>query len=259
MFDGACNVRDIGGLPTSRGGLTRPGVLYRSGDLSTLTPTGLDEFAASGIGAIVDLRTPVERSLAPDRLPHTRRYRVVHVPMRESVMAGVSDQVSRTSALPTRRSRALGSDRLPSLVELYLVTLSRRSGAIAQLARLVSQEVPDRPSAVLVHSALGKDRVGVAIAVLLAAVGVQRAAVIADYAASVTPRSGPWIRAARSRAADVRSTMTPAMGRLLLTRAPAIERALSWLDDEVGGAGAYLRGSGLAEDELAALRARLTV
>ena len=56
----------------------------------------------------------------------------------------------------------------------------------------------------LVHCTAGKDRTGVAIALLLDAVGAERDAVVADYAASEANLSGAW--------ADRMFAMIDAMG-----------------------------------------------
>ena len=42
-LDGACNFRDIGGLATRDGKVLRPGILFRSDDLSRLTDRDLEK------------------------------------------------------------------------------------------------------------------------------------------------------------------------------------------------------------------------
>jgi protein-tyrosine phosphatase len=59
--------------------------------------------------------------------------------------------------------------------------LDHRGHLIVIAARLVGWA---GPGAVLVHCALGNDRTDVVIALLLDAVGVHRAAILADYAAT---------------------------------------------------------------------------
>ncbi|WP_447947487.1 tyrosine-protein phosphatase [Microbacterium lacticum] len=66
------NVRATGGAPLRGGGSTRPDVLYRSDALSSVTPAGVEELAASPIGVIVDFRTEQERHSAPDVHPDSR-------------------------------------------------------------------------------------------------------------------------------------------------------------------------------------------
>ena len=69
VVGGLHNFRDTGGTALRAGGETRAGVLYRSDALGTLTDAGLEVFAETPIGVVVDFRTPHERAALPDRLP----------------------------------------------------------------------------------------------------------------------------------------------------------------------------------------------
>ena len=80
--------------------------------------------------------------------------------------------------------------------------------------------------AVLVHGAEGRHRTGLAVGLLLDAVGVERSAVISDYTA----------------AGDAR----PAVLTELLER----------VEDDRGGDASWLQDGGLTADDLAALRRR---
>ena len=42
-WDGCINVRDLGGIPTREGGLTRRGAIVRSDTPARLTPAGLNQ------------------------------------------------------------------------------------------------------------------------------------------------------------------------------------------------------------------------
>ena len=50
------NFRDIGGYPTLTGSKIRRNLIFRSGDLSGLTPEGKNKLQELGIGRIFDLR-----------------------------------------------------------------------------------------------------------------------------------------------------------------------------------------------------------
>ena len=145
--------------------------------------------------------------------------------------------------------------QLPSLGALYVSMLKHGAEAFAELARLVATgEV-----GVLVHCTAGKDRTGVAIALLLDAVGAQRDAVVADYAASESNLSGAWADGMFAVIDAMGVPRTPTLDELVAATPPAaIEEALAWVDREHGGSAAYLRSGGLTEAELAALRRRLT-
>jgi protein-tyrosine phosphatase len=263
-LDGTFNFRDTGGLPLAGGGVTRSGVLYRSDAPSSLTPHGLEQLAATPIGVIVDFRTPLERMMAPDRLPTTRPFRVVELALLEGALTGLAQQAMQATTQggdPDAASAAVGDAlaQLPSLGELYESMLTHGAEAFAELARLVATGEDAADGAVLVHCTAGKDRTGVAIALLLDAVGVDRHAIVADYAASEANLSGAWADGMFAMIGAMGVPRTAALDALIASTPPAaIEQALAWVEREHGGAAAYLRAGGLTETELSALRRRLT-
>ena len=147
---------------------------------------------------------------------------------------------------------------IPTLGEMYLGMLQHGASAFAEVARLVAASSDDAPTAVLVHCTAGKDRTGVATALLLDAVGAERAAVVADYASSEQNLAGPWADTILQALTSAGLPVTPAL-RTLATGTPpeAIETAFAWLDSTYDGAAGYLLSGGLTDAELAALRTRL--
>jgi protein-tyrosine phosphatase len=150
--------------------------------------------------------------------------------------------------------------QLPSLGDLYVSMLAHGAGAFAELARLVaaSGDASADADAVLVHCTAGKDRTGVAIALLLDAVGADRDAVVADYASSEANLSGAWAEGMFAMITSMGVPRTAELDALVAaTPATAITRALDWVQQQHGGSAAYLRTGGLTEPELTALRSRL--
>ncbi len=78
-LDGSFNFRDAGGLETRDGRRMKPGILYRSDELSRLSDGDLERLGGLGLRSICDLRAPGERRRRPDRLP-PGGVRPVHVP-----------------------------------------------------------------------------------------------------------------------------------------------------------------------------------
>ncbi|MGX5696347.1 tyrosine-protein phosphatase [Agromyces soli] len=253
-IDGLYNFRDTGGMPVRGGGSTRNDVLFRSDALSALSPAGLDALAATQVGVIVDFRTPAERQSAPDLVPDSRPFSVVDLSILEGAVADSMQQLMKGGA-PTAEQTAAA---IPSLGELYTGMLQHGGSSFTQVARLIAASHDDAPTAVLVHCTAGKDRTGVATALMLDAVGVERDAVVADYAASQANLSGAWADGMLHMVASFGIPMTPELETLVTGTPPeAIETALGWVDAEHGGAAEYLGASGLTDDELSALRARL--
>jgi len=253
-IDGLQNFRDTGGTPLTSGGATRPGVLYRSEALSTLTPRGVEQLAATDIGVIADFRTDLERAMAPDLLPESRTFQVVALPLLEGAMTGFAQAADPDAA---QQAVAAALSQLPGLGDLYVSMLEHGAASFAEVARLTASSTDDAPTAVLVHCTAGKDRTGVAVALVLDAVGAERSAVVADYAASAERLAGPWAERMRGLITSMGVPLTPELDALVTaTPAGAIEQALAWVDEQ-GGSAAYLRSGGLTDAELDALRARL--
>ncbi|WP_254359759.1 tyrosine-protein phosphatase [Microbacterium hominis] len=238
MLDGTFNFRDVGGLPAGEGRVRR-GVLYRSDALGGLTAAGLEMFARTPIGTVVDLRTQEEVDQRPDRLPGSREIELVHLPLLEGM--------ARDAAT-----------RVPTLPGLYRQMAAHAGGTFARIAQYLTAEVDGRPEAVLVHCTAGKDRTGIAVAVLLDAAGADRDAILEDYASSGPNLAGEWAESMFARVRAMGVEVTPEL-EVLLAGSPvdAIDEALGWIDRERGGSAAYLAASGLSEPALETLRARL--
>lgn len=151
------NARDVGGRRLADGRTTRTGVLLRSD--APYAGDAAPAFGAWPPRTIVDLRSARE---GHGEHPLAISGAVVHrVPL------------SADASLDHLLSSAPGS----GLVALYLAMLADAGPKFATITALAA----DGPGPVLVHCAAGKDRTGVAIAVLLAAVGVADEEIVADY------------------------------------------------------------------------------
>ncbi|MCR2817683.1 tyrosine-protein phosphatase [Microbacterium sp. zg.Y1090] len=260
-LEGTVNFRDAGGMPLRGGGSTAAGVLFRSDALGGLTADGLGQLAESDIEVIVDFRTPFEQQMAPDRLPASRAFHTVRLPLLEGALTGLAQQamqMGRQSGDRGAAEQAIADalEQLPTLEEIYARMLEHGATAFAEAARTVAAPV-EQSSGVLLHCTAGKDRTGVAMALILDTVGVERDAIVADYTASERNLSGAWADQMFSLVTGMGVPLTPALTTLIAgAPASAIEAALAWVDER-GGSEAYLRAGGLSEDESAGLNARL--
>ncbi|MBD8042914.1 tyrosine-protein phosphatase [Arthrobacter sp. Sa2BUA2] len=259
-LEGTVNFRDVGGLPLEGGGSIASRVLYRSDALSSLTPHGLETLAGSGIDVLVDFRTPAERQMAPDRLPAGTQLRTLELPLFEGAFTGAAQEEMQRANLagdPAAAGRAVQAAiaQLPTLGQLYTGMLQDGVSVFAAVARVVAA---GNGSAALLHCTAGKDRTGVAAALLLEAAGAERDGIVADYQLSERNLAGEW--------SDRMLGMIAGMGVplneeiiTLVTRSPAdaISAALDWVGANHGGAAGYLRAGGLSEAELVQLRQRL--
>lgn len=270
LIPGTFNARDLGGLPLVGGGTVRGGVLLRSDALAAA-----EDGAAllADVGTVIDLRTAQERDGAPDALPGPPGPRVLERPLLEGAVSQLAPQAAggaehmADAAAEGGGGRAapeLGPEqvaalraRIPTLPELYLSMIEHGAATFADCARAVAApEDPQRPG-VLIHCTAGKDRTGVAVALLLDAVGARREAIIADYTRSQDELAGPW---AERMLEGMRRAGIPPLPEIeqlaCATPVAAIDAVLEAIDAR-GGAASYLREGGLSEEELTALRTKL--
>jgi protein-tyrosine phosphatase len=106
-----------------------------------------------------------------------------------------------------------------------------------------------------VHCAAGKDRTGVVVAIALAEVGVERSAIIDDYALSADRIEAIFdrLRASQTYADDLADQSIDKHR----PRDTTMALLLDAIDEIHGGVPAWLRSHGWTEDDAAALRAHL--
>jgi protein-tyrosine phosphatase len=114
----------------------------------------------------------------------------------------------------------------------------------------------------IIHCSAGKDRTGMAVALLLSALGFDRAAIVTDYAASAkSPRlEGAMARSVeRDEAVSRFRARYPADARAIMLEArPAyILAGLDVIDAHHGGMTAYLASIGVDDAAITRLRAHL--
>lgn len=169
-FEGIENFRDFGGYDTACGRGLKTGRLYRSGHLGLATGADLARMEALGIAAIADLRQPSERLLEPRR--------------RWDSFAGEIIESDAPSLTPDW-VEALKTASLEAEF-WYDGTLEHyRQHAFEprhiEVFRRLLRRLAEDDGAVVVHCAAGKDRTGVACALIHHVAGVPREAMIADY------------------------------------------------------------------------------
>ncbi len=216
---GAPNFRDLGGRATADGRVVAPGRLYRTSAPHRLDARGAAALGALGPAVLIDLRAPAEAAATgPGRA--SAALTVVSHPV------GLADD-------------GAPGDLATPLLERYRQYLARPAPIVAALRDLARIA----PIPVVVSCFFGKDRTGVVIALALAALGVTRTEIVADYAASAGPTAQLIAELARDPVYAAALASTPPE-RL---RAPATVMA-TLLDhlDAGGGVTAWLDDAGLA-------------
>jgi hypothetical protein len=221
---GTRNLRDVGGYPAGPGRRTRWRTLLRTDALDRLPATSQSALLDLGVRQVIDLRWPDELAAAPSVFARSDRVRYRSVPL-------------------------LADDPTPyrGLAGTYRHILDARGPQLVEVIRSLLE--PDGLPAVVGCTA-GKDRTGVTIAVVLAAVGVAPEVAVADYALTAALFAAEH---ADGHLDDWRA------GAVALDCDPAyLAGALDHLDRRHGGPRALLRRHGMTDAELDRLVERLT-
>ena len=162
------NLRDLGGIETADGRRTRPGTLFRSGVISRLDDTALEALDGLGIATVYDLRANHEREqrqvvwhLERPIAYHTRDYEVSLADL-DAMFAQDGFSNAELQAFIVTVYRSLPMEQSDSFKELFHFILHGR--------------LP-----LLFYCTGGKDRTGIAAALILFALGASQQDIDRDY------------------------------------------------------------------------------
>jgi protein-tyrosine phosphatase len=241
-FEGIQNFRDLGGYRTRGGGVVRWGLVFRADALHGLSASDLVLYEKLGLSTVYDLRRDVEREHLPNPMP-SRPLTILSEPVG-----------GQSIAVATASERLTAADGERVLLELYLGLIDNAAVQIGELFGGLA--APDRLPAVF-HCHAGKDRTGIAAALLLEALGVEREAVLDDYELTARYRRREHQDMSFQRLVDAGMTPEAAAGVLSAPRW-AMEHALADIDRRYDGVEAYLTGpAGVSPRDLQTLRERL--
>ena len=246
-LEGALNLRDIGGYATPSGSVTT-GVVFRSDNLAELTDADLATFDRLGIRAVYDFRGDREVELQPSRFWST----VVH-PIRVPIS---EDQVQEKSFVEKVEARELVSVSEEEVGESYISILEDKGHQFAPVLEAIGSDdhVP-----VLFHCTAGKDRTGLAAALILEICGVDRATVLDDYELTNELRAYRRVEQLRPSLEEAGVDVEAVWPALSAPRS-ALEMTLAHLDDSHGGSSGYLSNTlGFGDDGVETLRGLLII
>ena len=234
-WDGAYNVRDLGGLPIVGGGVTRSGAFYRSSSPRFMTADGWRQAHEAGVRTVVDLRRDGE--VAGDPAPTGDAARAAGLAVVRADLDGPKDDpvwgVVEASDL----------DGTPLYLRPFIDAQPERvASVVTTLAR-----APE--GGVVFHCQVGRDRTGVVSLVLLSLAGVEADAIAEDYQLSGPALAPVFERIGRP---DEQPHVDAVLAEHGTTTRQVLLEALDGFDAQ-----AYLLRAGVGEQDVAVLRRRL--
>lgn len=241
-FSGVHNFRDIGGSLGAGGRRVRTGLVFRSANLSGVTAEDRATLDQLGFRYIIDFRTTKERLRQPTPLS-VESWARDHDTSRGDLVAMLKNgeaDASSCRSLMMRSYRTFALEQAPAISELF--------------RRIARQDFP-----VLFHCTAGKDRTGVAAALLLSHLGVSREDIAADYLLSneVRARLFDDVRAALAEL-GIDSLSEATLDPMVGVELPYLDAMFDTLVAEFGSTDAFLeQGLELSESVLEDVRAAL--
>ena len=239
-IEGVYNFRDIGGYKTSDGRMTRWQSFLRADNVSTLPQHSQDTLVSTyGVRTVIDLRRRDEIDGQPDnvlaRSPRVRYHNV------DIVGDMVFDQVE--SAEPRDRIHAS-----------YRNMLDRRGLKFGETLRVLA-----RPGArpAMYHCMGGQDRTGIVSALLLSLAGVPEETIAEDYTLTAEYRIDAYLGPNSIEPEADPADYTVEAYRARNCPPEVMLVTLTYIDERYGGVEAYVRSTGVTDDDISALRAAL--
>ncbi len=167
LLQGASNFRDLGGYRNAGGRRVRRGQVFRSDHLAGLTPEDHLKLQALGVRHSLDFRGKGEFTLTPYAIPGVQR---LALPIEPTVIARMQALVAQ-GVVPTTE------ETVDLMRETYRDFVNRNADTFG----LFLKHLLEQPNPQVFHCTAGKDRTGFAAALLLSALGVDRATIEHDY------------------------------------------------------------------------------
>jgi protein-tyrosine phosphatase len=236
VLEGASNFRDLGGYRNANGQSVRRGRVFRSDHLAGLTTEDLARVEALGIAHSLDFRGVAEYTATPYAIPGVQR---VALTIEPTVIARMQALVAQ-GIVPTTE------ETVELMRETYRDFVNRNADTFGRFLK----HLLEQPSPQVFHCTAGKDRTGFAAALLLSALGVDRATIEHDYLLT---------NQLYKRDARLEGQGHPHVMKVLWQVQPEfLQAAFEAVDAQHGGMSDYLHGAiGLSPQEVAELQRML--
>ncbi|KAJ6631342.1 protein-tyrosine phosphatase-like protein [Mycena sp. CBHHK59/15] len=249
VVEGVFNIRDIGGFKTNNSlHVVKPGLLFRSGEISGITETGKEQLLALGIRRVFDLRTKMEiaryKTVAPD-IPGVE---FVHVTVGK-------EEPFESESIALLLKRYEENEHL-AFVQDAQDTLEIAAPAFDAIFRHFLEK-SNEPC--LFHCTAGKDRTGLVACIILMLLGVDDTDIVNDYTlttAGLEPANAAL--GARFQQIPVFRDNWKGVTNMGSSRPESMSGIIAMIREKYGGAAAYLTAhTSLKENDLDTVRHNL--
>lgn len=258
--DGIVNARDLGGYQATDGKTVRHGLLLRSASLAEAKEKDLSYLSGIPVGTVVDFRMDFELRGKEDKMIPGARY--VRLPVNSSgidVADEDAKELSRHKSFDIRifiMIAAFNKRAQKIAHEMYPIMVTDEDCQKQFSAFL--QMVVHADSAILFHCTQGKDRVGLASAYILSALGVDRETIIKDFDATNAIYAKDVKRLSRRvRFFGGKDKEIETVKAFIGANTDNFIKVLDLIDSEYGSMLNYIQGPlGLSDDDILRLKER---
>jgi protein-tyrosine phosphatase len=229
---GTLNFRDLGGYATANDQTVRRGHVYRSDHLNEVTNEGLAELKRLGIRTVVDLRFPGERERQPSRLPEGTAVVLAHAEGMEAANQQGFLEMIASAQVSRYHAEEAAAD--------YRTMVNDGIGLVLSVLQTVANG-ENQP--VLFHCTAGKDRTGIAAAMLLRLLDVPDEIIMYDYLLTNRHRAIHRLNEMAPKVAEHGVSINDVYGMFVANRI-ALQAVLDEVDRQ-GGTETFLVSRGL--------------
>lgn len=261
---GIVNARDLGGYAMEDGRIVESRRLLRAAHLADATDEDIRNLERLPVTAIIDFRKEQEKMGKVDREVPGARYTSLPVDPSGNAMATATEE---------EKKKFSGQKKFDVKKVIVFAAFNKKAQAVAremyptllfdpdcqqQFARFFRLVLETENGAVLFHCTQGKDRTGIASALLLAALGADRETIVADFDAT----NRVYEKDVRKYSRRVKfwggkEEEVGVVKAFLGCNTENFIKALDRIDQEFGSLQAYLKGPiGLTDADIQTLRER---
>ena len=261
---GIVNARDLGGYTMLDGRIVQRGRLLRAAHLADATDEDIRNLERLPVTAVIDFRKEQEKVGKVDREVPGARYTSLPVDPSGNAMATATEE---------EKKKFSGQKKFDVRKVIVFAAFNKKAQAVAremyptllfdpdcqqQFARFFRLVLETENGAVLFHCTQGKDRTGIASALLLAALGADRETIVADFDAT----NRVYEKDVRKYSRRVKfwggkEEEVGVVKAFLGCNTENFIKALDRIDQEFGSLQAYLKGPiGLTDADIQTLRER---